>query len=101
MRLTRTADGRGGYTDTWAAIATNVPCRVSPSNRLQALAEQAGRPGQVGAWAPWHVKLPASQDVTVRDRIVAAGHPVTLEVSAVDGPRSWEITRNAYAVEAQ
>lgn len=99
-RLTRTPDGRGGYTDAWNAIATGVACRISPNTRLAALPEQQGRPGQLGAYAPWRVKLPANQDVTVRDRIVSASFLHPLEVTAVSGPRSWEITRDVFAVEA-
>ena len=99
-RRTRTPDGRGGYTDSWAAIATNVPCRITPNTAPAGGEEQAGRPGQVGAWAPWKIRLASGQDVTVRDRIVVAAFTYPLEVTAVSSGQSWELLRTCYAVEA-
>jgi hypothetical protein len=75
-RGTETVTGDGTAV-TWAAIATGVPCRVSPDASLQSVAQ-------------WTIWLPALQDVTVKDRIVFGAR--TFEIARV-GARSYETVR--------
>lgn len=93
QRVTRQSDGMGGFTETWATIAT-VACRVSPSGNMpaeQAIAER------VQDRVLWTLTLPAATDVAAADRIVTGAR--TFEVIGVLAPRSYEIATRVVAVE--
>ena len=66
----------GGVTQTWATLASGVSCRLSRIG--QGATEGLGANGATTAVGQRRIKLPAGQDVTVKDRIVAGG--VTYEV---------------------
>jgi head-tail adaptor len=93
-RLTRTADGAGGYTEAWATTGSAVACRVSPTGSQAAERQVAAK---LAAVAPWTVTLPAETDVTTSDRILTGGR--TLQVEAVMAPRSWEVSRRVMCQE--
>lgn len=79
-----------GITQTWATIASNVPCAVWPSG--VSAAEAVGAGAQLRALSTWTVRLPALQDVTVRDRITVADGR-TFECQRVDA-RTYEAARD-------
>ncbi len=75
QRATETATS-GGVTQSWATLASGVTCRVSRIG--QGATEGLGANGATQAVGQRRIKLPAGQDVTVKDRIVSGG--VTYEV---------------------
>lgn len=86
-RGTETVTGDGTAV-TWAAVATGVPCRVSPL--ASGSTESLGADASLQAVAQWTVWLPALQDVTVKDRIVYGAR--TFEAARI-GARSYETAR--------
>lgn len=93
QRLTRVSDGMGGFTETWATVAT-VPCRLAPSGNTpveQVVAER------VTDRVLWTITLPAQTDVTATDRVVVGAR--TFEVVGVLSPRSNELCTRLVAVE--
>lgn len=93
QRVTRTSDGMGGFTETWATVAT-VACRVSPSGNTPTEQVAAER---VQDHVLWTLTLPAETDVTAADLIVVGSR--TFEVVGVLAPRSYEIATRVVAVE--
>jgi hypothetical protein len=86
-RGTETASGDGTAV-TWAAIATGVPCRVSPL--ASGTGETLGADASLQSVAQWTVWVPAGTDATVKDRIVFGAR--TFEIARV-GARSYETVR--------
>lgn len=84
---TSTSDG---MTQTWAMLATDVPCEIWPTGISSA--EGMGAGGGLRALSAWTVALPYGQDVTVRDRIVASDGRV-FEVQRAD-VRTYEASRD-------
>lgn len=76
-RHTLASDGRGGYSETWAAVGT-VTGRIYPMVR-RGMSETVGG-GQVISETSWFATLPVGTDVDARDRLVV-------------GSRSWEVMR--------
>lgn len=105
LRIARAPDGQGGSILGWTVVAT-LPCRVMPP---QLMAREEPRAGRVTSVTPWTVTLPAFADVLVSDRLVTLDDALarglggpggrTLEVSAVRGPRSWQLQRVVECVE--
>lgn len=81
-----TANVGGEQTETWADLATNVPCRLSPLGSDGS--DQIG--GRIAEESTHRVTLPAEQDVTKLDRIVIGTD--AYEVTLVD-QRSTELSR--------
>lgn len=82
-----------GTTVTWADLATNVPCSVQPGG---VSGEASGARGGITAQADWVIRLPAGQDVTVKDRIVYGAR--TFEVQMVEA-KTFEVRRKVGCVE--
>lgn len=91
QRVTRTPDTYGGWSESWATLAT-------VTGRLRV---QPGREGPVAdrltAVTVYQVSLPAGTDVTPRDRLVVSGR--TFEVTGVATPKSDEVVRRVTALE--
>jgi head-tail adaptor len=87
QRVTRVADTLGGYTETWATLASGVACRLSAvgaSTEVVVAERWAGR-------AMYQLTLPAGQDVTADDRVVISS--VTYEVAGLNSAGAWETAR--------
>lgn len=95
-RKTSVSDGMGGMTDSWAAIAAGVPCRVMNTIRQGVEAAEEGR---IEDRLDWRIALPVGQDVTARDRIAADG--MNFEVLGVLAPMSYEVERVVQCVVLQ
>ncbi len=93
QRRTDTPDGAGGRTSSWATIAT-VDGLVRASNGREI--ELAGR---LGTTTEVTALLPNGTDVKAADRLVTGGQ--TLQITAVLTPRTWEINRRCFCVEAK
>jgi head-tail adaptor len=94
LRSDRASDGLGGTTDTYTSISTHA-ARVTPVSTKEA-EEQIG--GKVRDGMHYSIALPAGTDVRLGDRLDYAGK--VLAVEAVMSPRSHEIERRVFAVEA-
>lgn len=94
MRAKLTADAMGGARQTWVVLASNVPCRLSPS--MSRVGDEAISGGAVVSSADWTITLPKGQDVTPSDRIRVGSR--TFEVT-VARARSWELARRVQCSE--
>lgn len=74
-RSTRVSDGGGSYSDSWATVLTDVPCRLNFQN-YQAPATSGGRLNEDAAHYFW---VPVGVDVRLQDRLIHEG-------------RTWEVT---------
>ncbi len=83
----------GGTTVTWADLATDVPCSVQP---FGGASESDSQRGGLLATSSWLVRLPAGQDVTVKDRIVVGDR--TFEAQSVRA-RTFEVRRTVTCVQ--
>lgn len=94
-RATPSSDSMGGFTSSWANVATSVPCRYSPT--LPSTSSEQDVSGKLTSETDWVVTLPYDQDVLVTDRIVIGSR--TLEVVNLDVPRSWQVTKRVSCKE--
>lgn len=94
LRLTRTPDDMGGGADTWAASGT-VSLRISPALFFPTEGQMADR---IAGRVTWYLTFPALTDITSPDRLAANGR--LFEIIGVYGPKSFEVTRRAIAVES-
>lgn len=91
-RLTRTGDGQGGFTASYAASGT-VSCRLSPIDN----GDEGVVADRVAEVDKWMLTVPAGTDVIETDRAVHAG--VTYEIEHVRTRVPWEISRRVVCVE--
>lgn len=91
-RGTGTYDGDGNA-ETFADLATNVACSLSPTGGGN---ESDGPKGGIVAVSRWRIRLPYGQDVKVTDRIVIGLR--TFEVNGVDA-RTFEVRRTVHCTE--
>lgn len=91
-RLSRVSDGGGGFTLTWANVATGVPCRAAmqrdPLTLLNATQETV--------FANWIVTLTAGTTVLAEDEIVIGDHALVV-IGPVVGP--WATALRLACVE--
>jgi head-tail adaptor len=85
----------GDVSKTWRIVAT-TRCRVDVTYGSDDLSERpyAERVADV---MTFYVTMPASVDVTSRDRIMVGAR--ILEVVGVDDAQSWQITKRAVVIE--
>jgi head-tail adaptor len=91
-RKTATSDSAGGFTESWATVAT-VDCRVSASGRSP---QERAIADKLTGVSVWTITLPASTDVAIADRLVVGTR--SFEVAGVLA-RSYEISRRVVCVE--
>ena len=87
-----TADGMGGFTQTWSAAGT-VSCRVMPATESGAERLISDRITEADAWV---ITVPQGTDVVAKDRIAESGR--TFEVVA-PLPHTWETALRVVCVE--
>lgn len=95
QRPTRAGDGQGGWSDTWATVAT-AACSVTPAAVATAGTVAADRLAEGTAWT---VTLPALTDARAGDRVLTGGR--TFTVVATDAPRSYELSRRCRCLEVK
>lgn len=91
-RFTRTPDGGGGFTETWADLAT-YPARIDPA----AGGEQGTLGGAIRDRTTHIVTLPALVDVEESDRVMVNG--TEYEITLVRKGGSRELFRRLEVVE--
>jgi head-tail adaptor len=96
QRVTRASDGMGGYTDTWATLASSVACRLdSESINLREESVQAA----IFVVDDYTLYLKNDQDITARDRVVL--NSITYEVTVVLSHASYLFARRAKLVKLE
>lgn len=95
QRNTPAADGMGGFTESWANIATGVTCSLATprAGLMQAYASL------LGTLETWLVSAPIAQDVRENDRIIVGG--LTLRVQVIFAPESYAILLTFLASEVR
>lgn len=91
-RKTRTSDGMGSSTETWALIETTVAGLGEPTaNELQ------NYDFEIGDKETAKVRLPIGTDAIAQDHLVIDGQ--TLEINILLNPKSYEIFHSVLATE--
>lgn len=94
QRATTSSDGAGGRTRSFSTVAT-VACRITPHSMDE---QELVTNDRFKDKEPFRVAFPAGTDVRLGDRVVVSGR--TLSVEAVRSPRSVEVERVTFCVEA-
>jgi head-tail adaptor len=86
-RRALSADGMGGYSETWATLTASVACRLSPHSAPTEviMAER------YGGRQTWQLTVPSGTDVTADDRVTIGS--VTYEVVGINSAGAWETAR--------
>lgn len=88
--VARTADGVGGWSESWSNTHTGVSCRVSP---LSSGREQISG-AQLASTTNWILTVAYSQALTAEMRCVHDGN--TYEIERVEDAHSHRTARRAY-----
>lgn len=96
-RPTDVPDGGGGFTQTWAVLAANVPCRLAPVGGGESQ-ERATGGDRITDSATSTITFKAGQDVTESDRVTIGGQ--AFDVLLVRRRGEYEITRRCECREA-
>jgi len=72
-RFTSTADGQGGYTETWANVAINVAARIMPERTMSGGPTEGVEADRQSEGANYILTLRWDTDITPRDRVVYEG----------------------------
>ncbi len=90
--LTRTADGMGGYTESWT-LGASYSCRLSSRGVPQEYLQQAAVQGA----QYWMVTLPYNAAVTRQDRLIVGGK--MLSIVGFQSGGAWETAKRVVCVE--
>lgn len=94
-RRTLASDGMGGYTETWASLATGVACRLAAALYRP---EERSVAEKFAGQTLWTLTLPAGQAITSQDRVVIGS--TTYEVVGIlSAGQTWETARRALLVK--
>lgn len=89
LAKTLVQDGSGGQTETWSTVASNVACRLDPSNGREM---EIG--GQVQPFYGFILTLPHGTTITAQNRVSVNGG--TFAVVSADPEKSWKASVRAY-----
>lgn len=95
QRATRTPDGYGAYTETWATLATVAGGWAKPTASV--MQQYAGL---IGSLAAWTVRLPYGTTCAANDRIVMPTGE-TLTVQADLSQSSYSTVKRVLATEVR
>jgi hypothetical protein len=93
-RRTRTPDGYGSATDSWAIIATVQAGMSQPT-----AGQLANYDFMIRDLATWQIKLPYGTDVQIQDHLFIAGHEIVVQVDLT--PRSYASVITVLGSEAK
>ena len=91
--VTRTADGMGGFTQSWTARGTAIACRLTPA-RLGSHSDITADTLLEGQ--TWTLSVPYDQTVAVDDKVIV--NSSTYRVSQVNTGESEILVKRAYVV---
>lgn len=83
-------DGMGGRAESWSAVASNVPCRLSPLEVSGSSVEATVQERFQGR-SLWQLTVANTQMITHRHRVTVDG--VVYEVVQVRDGAQWETAR--------
>ena len=86
LSVTRTADGKGGWTETWGTASASVACRLDMKSGMEQV-----QGGGVQPYKSYMLSLPYSTTITTDYRVVHSG--ITYEVKTVNTSQSWIAVR--------
>lgn len=89
-RITRTADGAGGWTETETTIASGVICRIDAVQ----LTDQEIAAG-VQPFSRWWVSFPVGTNVLYNDKLTIGDYEYN--VTGEDTGKSWELVMRILA----
>lgn len=85
QRHTLTADGMGGFTESWSNVGTAIGRLYPVNSRAFAESDQGA---QLVSQTRWFVTLPVGTSVTAADRLSIASH--TYHISQVNNGEMWQ-----------
>jgi SPP1 family predicted phage head-tail adaptor len=85
LTATKTTDGQGGFTTTWATSSANVRCRMDAYKPRESLSG-----GAVYPFNMFMLTLPYDTTITTNSRVTHGGK--TYNVIGPDDDKSWKIT---------
>lgn len=89
--VTRTSDGMGGWSESWANTYTSVACRLAPVRSSQG---QRMEGEQLAAVSRWVLTLHHDQVIGEQDRVVHGGE--TYEVAHMEDTHSNRTAKRVY-----
>lgn len=85
--VTRTSDGQGSWSETWAAAGT-VACRLDNAGGRRGRQSEA-----VQSFTSWTLTVPYDTDLTTEHRVVIGAD--TFSVTSVSDNHAWRAVRRA------
>ena len=82
LSVTRTADGKGGWTDSWGTASAGVACRMDST---QGMEQMVG--GGLKAYQSYMLSLPYDTTITTAYRVLFNG--TSYNVTSVNTDQSW------------
>jgi hypothetical protein len=98
LRRSRVSDGGGGYEETWAPIAEDVPCRIGGPLGGETDERNVSKARLVDEESQ-QLWFPANQDIEEADRIEWPAGERLYEVITVFKRGSWELARRVRVME--
>ena len=94
QRATRTADGQGGWTESWSNTYSNVACRLDVrQGALGITGDIKQRRQQITSHIEYVLRVKWNQDIEPGDRVVVSGD--TFEVETVSDAHTWLTLKRA------
>ena len=87
LSLTRTSDGRGGWTETWGTVTANVKCRLELVQRNLGIGVENVANASIRPYSSWILTLPHGTTFTTANRFEYGGE--TYNVTEVNANSSW------------
>lgn len=89
LSVTQTADGEGGYSESWGTATAGVACRVDlfTSRGVGIIGMEQVQAGAIKPYSTWILSVPYGTALTSANRFEHGGN--TYNVIEVDAGRSW------------
>ena len=84
LTLTQTADGQGGFTDTWGTTTIGVACRLNNVTVRELVSGAALQP-----FSRWILTLPHDTTITEQNRVEVG--TISYNVIGLDNRKSWNL----------
>lgn len=84
LSLTQTADGQGGFTDTWGTATASVACRFET---MRQSGREAMAAGALQPFQSWVLTVPSGTTITTANRVQISG--TSYNVKGVDNGKTW------------
>lgn len=87
LSLTRTSDGRGGWTEAWGTVTANVACRLELVQRNLGIGIEGVNNASIRPYSTWILTLPHGTAFTTANRFEYGGE--AYNVTEVNANSSW------------